>query len=70
MPHEVTGKFFKVQINEVRHKLVIQNCKCSCKVGEFKSCKHSVALLLFLNRHWWVTLVSHRDSNFQKVNIF
>lgn len=51
MPHEITGKLLKVQINNSNQfKLDIKQFFCSCKAGASECCKHIVAVLLHLNR--------------------
>jgi len=51
MPHEITGKLLKVQINNSNQfKLDIKQFFCSCKADASECCKHTVAVLLHLNR--------------------
>ncbi|CAI6359718.1 unnamed protein product [Macrosiphum euphorbiae] len=45
MPHEITGKLLKVQINNSNQfKLDIKQFFCSCKAGASECCKHTVAV--------------------------
>lgn len=53
-PHELNlKKEFKgtVDVKGQKAVKVLFSCQCTCKAGASGKCKHSVALLLFLNRY-------------------
>jgi len=45
-PHEISGKLTADSSN-----IKIESFACSCAAGASESCKHVVAVLLFLNRY-------------------